>query len=317
MTRIGFRRWRRTALDLTDRQEQVVRLIERGLTNGQIATQLGITLDGVKFHVSEILAKLEVGSREEAVQAWRARRVPPWSAFGLPMAKVAGIAALGAVGVVVLVALMFAIRSLGSDPERTLPLPTATISATALPTATVAATATAVTPTGHEGPIEVGVEEVDRVVAAALSGDSQALFDQIAPRLMACEELPSGPIPAPPLCPAGVTEGTLVATVTVLGGEASRLVVDGSDPAFLEMLETWLREERQVFAIKELAADAGWDADYGIIFATPIGVACPNCIAGNALLVASDGITVILFDPVNSTSNTDEGLRGSYILPPP
>lgn len=311
MTRTGFRRWRRTGLDLTVRQEQVIRLIERGFTNGEIATELGITLDGVKFHVSEILAKLEVGSREEAVQAWRSRRVPPWSSFGLPMLKVGGIVAAGAVGVVAIAGMVIALRSGGSDSETALPLPTSTTSPTASPTAT------AVAPVGHEGLVEVGIEEVDRVVAAALSGDPQALFDQIATRMVACQMLPSGPIPAPPMCPSGVAEGTLVPTVTVLGGEASRLVVDGSDSAFLEMLETWLREDRQVFAIKELAVDAGWDANYAIIFATPIGAECPGCIAGNALLLASDGITVMLFDPVNSTANTDEGLRGTYILPPP
>ena len=46
----------------------------RGHTNGQIAERLGITLDGAKFHVSEIIARLQVTTREEAVEAWRSRR---------------------------------------------------------------------------------------------------------------------------------------------------------------------------------------------------------------------------------------------------
>lgn len=56
---------------LTPRQREVLDLIARGKTNGEIAEQLGITLDGAKFHVREILAKLGVDSREEAAAWWR------------------------------------------------------------------------------------------------------------------------------------------------------------------------------------------------------------------------------------------------------
>lgn len=69
---------------LTERQVEVLRLLERGLTNGEIAERLGITLDGAKFHVSEILARLEVATREEAVEAWRqrSRRPAGWLPLG-------------------------------------------------------------------------------------------------------------------------------------------------------------------------------------------------------------------------------------------
>ncbi len=53
---------------LTPRQWQVLALLREGLSNEQIALRLGISLDGVKFHVSEILGKLGVGSRNEAAQ---------------------------------------------------------------------------------------------------------------------------------------------------------------------------------------------------------------------------------------------------------
>jgi len=59
---------------LTPRQEEVLALIGQGCTNGEIAERLGITLDGAKWHVSEIIAKLGVDSREEAVEAWRAEQ---------------------------------------------------------------------------------------------------------------------------------------------------------------------------------------------------------------------------------------------------
>ncbi|MGE3074698.1 MAG: response regulator transcription factor [Dehalococcoidia bacterium] len=60
--------------DLTPRQREVLALISAGKTNPEIAEKLGITLDGAKFHVREILAKLEVESREEAAEWWRRER---------------------------------------------------------------------------------------------------------------------------------------------------------------------------------------------------------------------------------------------------
>ena len=54
---------------LTPREREVLELLRERLTNDQIAERLGITLDGAKYHVSEILSKLGVGSREEAA-AW-------------------------------------------------------------------------------------------------------------------------------------------------------------------------------------------------------------------------------------------------------
>lgn len=60
-----------TRNQLTPRQREVLDLIACGKTNGEIAETLGITLDGAKFHVREILAKLGVESREEAAAWWR------------------------------------------------------------------------------------------------------------------------------------------------------------------------------------------------------------------------------------------------------
>ena len=58
----------RKQLELSDRQREVLRLMERGRTNFEIAQALGITLDGAKYHVSEILAKLDAASRESREQ---------------------------------------------------------------------------------------------------------------------------------------------------------------------------------------------------------------------------------------------------------
>lgn len=50
---------------LTDRQLEVLRLLARGLTNGEIATQLVLSVRTVDRHVAEILAKLGVTSRRQ------------------------------------------------------------------------------------------------------------------------------------------------------------------------------------------------------------------------------------------------------------
>jgi DNA-binding CsgD family transcriptional regulator len=51
---------------LTDRQLEVLRLLAGGLTNGEIATQLVLSVRTVDRHVAEILAKLGVTSRRQA-----------------------------------------------------------------------------------------------------------------------------------------------------------------------------------------------------------------------------------------------------------
>jgi NarL family two-component system response regulator LiaR len=50
----------------TPREREVFELLRLGLTNEEIAERLGISLDGAKYHVSQILSKLGVSSREEA-----------------------------------------------------------------------------------------------------------------------------------------------------------------------------------------------------------------------------------------------------------
>lgn len=52
---------------LTARQKEVLYLIAKGLLNKEIADRLYISERTVKFHVSEILAKLGAGNRTEAV----------------------------------------------------------------------------------------------------------------------------------------------------------------------------------------------------------------------------------------------------------
>ncbi len=53
--------------DLTGSEKQVLVLMVEGLPNKEIAERLGVSNSTVKFHVSNVLGKLGVGSRTEAV----------------------------------------------------------------------------------------------------------------------------------------------------------------------------------------------------------------------------------------------------------
>ncbi len=53
--------------DLTDREREILTLMVEGNSNGAIAEKLFVSQSTVKFHVSNILSKLGVSSRTEAV----------------------------------------------------------------------------------------------------------------------------------------------------------------------------------------------------------------------------------------------------------
>jgi Tol biopolymer transport system component/DNA-binding CsgD family transcriptional regulator len=77
---------------LTPREQEVLSLLREGLTNEQIADRLGISRDGAKYHVSEILSKLGVSSRQDAAR-WsdESRRQRRWGFAGLgALPKLAG-----------------------------------------------------------------------------------------------------------------------------------------------------------------------------------------------------------------------------------
>ena len=52
---------------LTDREEEVLRLVARGLTNRQVGEQLYISGKTVSVHMSNVLGKLGASGRAEAV----------------------------------------------------------------------------------------------------------------------------------------------------------------------------------------------------------------------------------------------------------
>ena len=101
---------------LTPREWEVLALLREGLSNPDIAARLGIGREGVKSHVSEILGKLGVASRDEAAR-WEPSERPRWTGAAAPIAWVwrkasvswlaTGAAGVAAVLVVVGVARLF------------------------------------------------------------------------------------------------------------------------------------------------------------------------------------------------------------------
>lgn len=55
--------------DLSEREQEVLELMIEGRSNDQIALSLEITRRTVEFHVTNILVKLDVTSRTQAVAA--------------------------------------------------------------------------------------------------------------------------------------------------------------------------------------------------------------------------------------------------------
>lgn len=63
--------------ELTDREREVLALIAEGLSNQEIAGRMGLSLKTARNHVSNILAKLQVADRSEAIARARAAGLGP------------------------------------------------------------------------------------------------------------------------------------------------------------------------------------------------------------------------------------------------
>jgi NarL family two-component system response regulator LiaR len=63
--------------DLTEREHEVLALMIEGLNNTQIAGKLSVSPSTIKSHVSNILSKLGVASRTEAVTHALRNRIAP------------------------------------------------------------------------------------------------------------------------------------------------------------------------------------------------------------------------------------------------
>ncbi len=113
--------------EITDRQLDVARLVAEGRTNPQIAADLDITLDGAKYHVTQLLTRLDLERREEIVEWYRATYPSPWSRarawVSLPFASLVMPLTLGGVAAGVIATVVIAGRVLGGGGAAPEPSP--------------------------------------------------------------------------------------------------------------------------------------------------------------------------------------------------
>ncbi len=57
---------------ISAREAEVLEVARRGLTNAEIAEQLGVTVHTVKFHLASVYRKLGASNRTEAIVRWLA-----------------------------------------------------------------------------------------------------------------------------------------------------------------------------------------------------------------------------------------------------
>ncbi len=109
---------------LTPAEARVLEHVRAGLPNAEIAVRLGISVNTVRYHVSNLLAKAGASSREELAR-WRPRGERKgwrwgWLPFGLKPVLL-GLAALGVVGIGAF--LWVPVPDPDEEPASTLPEP--------------------------------------------------------------------------------------------------------------------------------------------------------------------------------------------------
>jgi DNA-binding CsgD family transcriptional regulator len=98
-----FRRWRPSSA-----QRRVLEELLAGGSNAEIATRLGISADGVKWHLSQLLAEAELDDRQALAEWWSAQRLQPQPAFAL--LRRFWPAATAVVGIVAIAALVLLVQ---------------------------------------------------------------------------------------------------------------------------------------------------------------------------------------------------------------
>ena len=119
-----------------------------------------------------------------------------------------------------------------------------------------------------QGETPTGIEELDRIIAAALAGDTALLREMIRYTTLRCLTLEG--LGGPPPCREGESEGTLVEVLPFIGPEGSHLRrEDGQDWTGLDVSElvAVYRLSDQVYADENYPV-----GDYGVLFAGQPGI---------------------------------------------
>jgi len=157
--------------EVTSRQLEVARLVAEGRTNPEIATTLGITLDGAKYHVSELLGRLGLERREEIADWYRTERrgrrgrhfAALFASAPKAFATAAAVTAVAAVGV------LFAVGLSGGRAEDAPTLVSPTPVAT---TVTEGVSAPPVGAVGDATNVPPGLESLPVTLAQRLRSDT-------------------------------------------------------------------------------------------------------------------------------------------------
>src|SRR5512141_2639093 len=96
---------------LTARQRQILDGIAAGRSNSVIAAELGITMDGVKWHVSELLGESGLSSRRELAEWWRRETLPRVAPAFLPLRILSHPAAVAGIRIAIVFAIAAAIAA--------------------------------------------------------------------------------------------------------------------------------------------------------------------------------------------------------------
>lgn len=229
----------RKRTELSDRQRHILDLIVKRYTNQQIADEEGMTLDGAKWHITQIMTKLGVDTREEAAEFWRVHnggRARLSRALLLAFAEPVRWVAIGTatVGVVAAVAIGLYVSWPGGDE--------------ALPAASPAATAS----TGMAR-VDTGKDLVFVLDELEFDGTSTAVTYHLEGDLSGIRLLPGEP-----------SDPELVPPIEVRGGAASGTVIVAGRPDALRFPSAARRVEQELRI--ELPVDA----------TTPLDVATPH-----------------------------------------
>ncbi len=111
--------------ELTPREREIFALAASGVANGDIAEELGITENAVRYHLKEIHSKLETGGQRSSLRWHRLRAILPGALIG---SRTASLAATSAVfGVAGVLAVGAVLARPGEQPAETTsyPCPTA------------------------------------------------------------------------------------------------------------------------------------------------------------------------------------------------
>jgi len=258
---------------LTSREFEVLELLREGLSNPEIAERLGISRETVKHHVSQILGKLDLSSREDAAlwrqethrPRWALALVPPlwlWKKASVvahsPSALMAGAAgglSVAAVGSLALIAFLLVTGAGDGGESDAVSVTTATPTREAGAPRTVGVTMNEVDGSGANGTASLTEGETEDVEAGSLSAQVE-IATGLAPglRLYIAPGTCATSLSRTP--PTIAVDGEVVAPERRVGLAGRALIVD------IVVYEPWYRLDTYMdgfhyLAVYDLAANGG------------------------------------------------------------